>query len=78
MTQDARFNGGATHIDLGGGLILPLPVPKEGMKWGLRWYDTPSGEIPPSLLEVPKDEENSTWFNEYPKFNKVQLPLPNK
>lgn len=72
MAQDERYNGGITHIDFGGGVVLPLPLPNEGMKWGLRWYDTPSGEILPSLLQVPAGEENSTWFNEYPKFDKVQ------
>ena len=62
------YNGGITAIDFGL-MKLPLPVPEKGMKWAMRWHDTPSGELLPELAQVPLAEPNSDWKEGYPKYD---------
>ena len=64
-TED--YNGGIVGMKLGL-MELPLPVPEKGMKWAMRWHDTPSGELLPDLAQVPVGEEISQWREGYPKY----------
>lgn len=61
------YNGGISVIDFGL-MKQPLPVPEKGMKWAMRWHDTPSGELLPELTQVPVGESNSEWREGYPKY----------
>lgn len=63
------YNGGITAIDFGL-MKQPLPVPEKGMKWAMRWHDTPSGELLPELAQVPLADPNSDWKEGYPKYDK--------
>ena len=64
----SRYNGGCT--DLGNPpWSIPLPYPEEGKKWAVRWHDTITGAILPDIVQVDMDEELSTWYDGYPKFD---------
>ena len=67
-TDVSSYNGGIVCLDFGM-MKLPLPVPRKDRKWAMRWYDTPSGELLPELVQVPLAEPNSEWKEGDPKYN---------